>query len=77
MTSKIKPCSHIPQQKGMTKCWMKSHFQISGLYYKSFTIVTSDCNDWASSIKLNYDCKALASVINYNSKCDPQFGASM
>jgi hypothetical protein len=24
----------------------------------------------ASTIKLNYDCKALASVINYDRKCD-------
>ncbi len=52
---------------------MKSHFQISDLYYKSFTIVISDSNDLASTIKLNYDCKALASVINYNRKYDPQF----
>ncbi len=50
----------------------------SGLSYKSFTIVIYDRNASATStVKLNYDCKALAcaviyigSVVNYDSKCD-------
>ncbi len=40
----------------------------SGLYYKSLMIVICDCNDVASTIKLNYYCKDLASVINYDYK---------
>jgi len=27
-------------------------------------------NNMASIIELNYDCKAVASVLNYNRKCD-------
>ncbi len=42
----------------------------SGLYYKSFAIVIYDCNDMTSTIKLNYNCKALAIVVNYDRKCD-------
>jgi hypothetical protein len=33
-------------------------------------IVIYDHNDMATNIKLNYDCKALASAINYDCKCD-------
>ncbi len=41
-----------------------------GQYYKNFTIVIYDRNDMASALKLNYNCKALASGINYDRKCD-------
>ncbi len=41
-----------------------------GLYYKSSTIVTYNRNDMVGAIKLNYDRKALASVINYDRKRD-------
>ncbi len=37
-----------------------------GQYYKLLTIVIHDHNDMASTIKLNYDRKALAIVVNYN-----------
>jgi hypothetical protein len=43
---------------------------ISGQNYKSFTVVIYDRNDTASTIKLNYDFKALAGVINYDLKWD-------
>jgi hypothetical protein len=41
----------------------------TALYYKSFMITIYNCNGSTiieSIIKLNYDGKALASVINYN-----------
>jgi hypothetical protein len=38
----------------------------SGLYYNSFMIVIYDCKDMASALKLNYGCKAFASVIYYD-----------
>jgi hypothetical protein len=40
----------------------------SCLYYKSFQIVIYNRN--VSTIKLNYDRKALVCVINYDRKCD-------
>jgi len=40
------------------------------LYYRSFTIINYDRNDMDSNIKLNYDHKALASVVNYDRKRD-------
>jgi hypothetical protein len=49
------------------KCFY--NIDTSGLYNESFTIVIYDCNDIASTIKLNYNCKALASVVNYDHKC--------
>ncbi len=48
----------------------ENYFELSGLYYKSFTIVIYDCKDMVSIIKLNYDHKALACVVNYDRKHD-------
>ncbi len=38
------------------------------LYF--FTIIIYDHNDMSCTIKLNYDRKDLAGVVNYNRKCD-------
>jgi hypothetical protein len=42
----------------------------SPLVCPGLTIIIYDRNDIASTIKLNYNCKALASVINYDCKRD-------
>ncbi len=42
----------------------------SGLHHKSFTIVIYDRNDMSNTIKLNYNRKVLASVVNYHHKRD-------
>jgi hypothetical protein len=42
----------------------------SGLYYKSFMIVIYHRNEIVSTIGLNYNPKALDSVINYDRKRD-------
>ncbi len=55
----------------------KKKITIGGLNYKSFTIVIYNRNGMFSTTELNYDHKALATVINYDCKCDTQFGASI
>jgi hypothetical protein len=38
------------------------------LFYKRFMMVIYECNDTVSTTKLNYDHKALTSVVNYDHK---------